>query len=87
MRIFAVDKSLGVVSRAIITKRGDESEAWYIAGGRLTRRITDCIRRRLSEAWIFSSHVTRMLYHFFLGSPNGSCLVSQGGTNKRDVLA
>ena len=37
MRIFAVDQSVGVVSRAVITKGGDESETRYIAGGRLTR--------------------------------------------------
>jgi hypothetical protein len=37
MRIFAVDQSVGVVSRAVITKGGDESETRYIAVGRLTR--------------------------------------------------
>ena len=49
-RIFAVDQSVGVVSRAVITKGGDESEIWYIAGSRLTRYITDRIRSRLSQA-------------------------------------
>lgn len=50
MRVFAVDQSVGVISRVVITKRGDESETWYATGSRLTRGITDRIRSRLSQA-------------------------------------
>jgi hypothetical protein len=40
---------MGVVSRAVITQGGDESETWYIAGGRLTRGIAGRLCSRLSQ--------------------------------------
>ena len=76
MRAFAVDQSVGIVSRALITKGGGESETWYIAGGRLTGGFADRIRGRLSQAPDILVPCNAHAVSLFSKSPNSSCLVS-----------